>query len=419
VIKVYDGFADSSSSSREISSDLAAPKGPLGIYAKSHSALIRINNLERVDPDTGELLSFAEDPAQNALNSRLERWALLSVARELLPKTRTAKCYRVRRAEVVSVLYSESAKSAHLGGLCTCSSVWVCPVCAAKITERRREDLQAGIDAAKLQGLHPYLLTLTHPHGRTDALADLLSGEQDAMARFLKTRATRKALSLIGWVGHVRAWECTHGRKRDISNGWHPHFHFLVLCDRVLSCDDRQAAVDALFVEWRKACVRAGLQAPGLRHGVRLDGGERAVEYVAKFGLESDGQQTWGLAAELTKSHVKRACKGETPFDLLRAVFADDADREARWLFKEYAGAFRGKRQLVWSRGLRELLGLDEDATDEEIAAEQREDAVLLAGLFPSDWRKVARLNAQGELLELARRKDSELLARFVRGLPG
>jgi hypothetical protein len=318
----------------------------------------------------------------------------------------------------VSVLYSSKAAAAHLSGLCTCTSVWSCPICAAKITERRREDLQDGLDRAKAQGLHTYLLTLTHPHERSDALADLLKAEQDAMARFLKTRATLKAFELVGRVGQVRAWEVTHGRRRDVSNGWHPHFHLLVFTERALSRADREAARDALFVEWRKACTRAGLQAPGLRHGVAFDGGERAADYVAKWGLEEQVPH-WGLASELTKSHVKRAGgKGETPFDLLRAVLADDADNQARWLFREYAAAFRGKRQLVWSRGLRDLLGLDAEASDQELASEQREDAVLLAGLFPNDWRKIAKHQAQGELLELARRNDSELLARFVRGLP-
>jgi hypothetical protein len=323
----------------------------------------------------------------------------------------------VRRSEVVRLLHSPGAAAGHLSGLCTCHSVWVCPICQSKITERRREDLQAALAAGRAQGLQAYLLTLTHPHGRRDTLPDLVRAEQDAMARFLKTRATQATLGRIGRVGQVRAWEVTHGRKREVSHGWHPHYHVLLFCEASLSAADRAEVQGALYAEWAKACARAGLQRPRQGYGCRLDGGERAGDYVAKWGLEESERAGWGLASELTKGHVKRAGdKGETPLDLLRAYLADEADREAVWLFREFAGAFRGKRQLVWSRGFRERLGLDAEATDAELAAEQREDAAVIAALSVEDWRAVARLQAQGELCELAPH-GAEVVARFVAGL--
>jgi hypothetical protein len=292
--------------------------------------------------------------------------------------------------------------------------VWACPICAAKISERRREELREAMEAARAQGLHCYLLTLTHPHGRGDALADLVQAEQDAMGRFLKVRATQAVFSRIGRIGQVRAWEVTHGRRREVSHGWHPHFHLLLFCESRLSAADRAEVQGALYQQWALACERAGLQRPREGYGCRLDDGARAAEYVSKWGTE-DG---WGLASELTKGHIKRAGQhGETPFDLLRALLADDGDRQAAWLFKEFAAAFRGKAQLVWARGLRDRLGLGASASDAEIAAEQREDAVVLALLVADAWRAVVRYGAQGELCELARHGDSELVQRFVGSL--
>lgn len=388
----------------------APPGAPLGNYGKSHSAPIRIKDLGRCDPETGELVQTGRDPSL----ARLERWALLSVSRELLPHSQTAKCYRVRRAEHVTVLHSSGAASGHLAGLCTCHSVWACPVCASKISERRREDLQAALDAARAQGLHAYLLTLTHPHTRADSLPDLLRGEQDALARVLKVRATQGILARIGRVGQVRAWEVTHGRKRAVSHGWHPHFHLLLFCTVSLSAADRREVQGALYAQWAKACERAGLDRPREGYGCRLDGGERAADYVTKWGQE---EAAWGFASELTKGHIKRAGEhGETPFDLLRALLVDEGDRQAAWLYREYAGAYRGKRQLVWSRGLRERLGLDAEATDAEIAAEQREDAAEVARLDAADWRAVVRFAAQGELCELACH-GADTVARFIIGL--
>ena len=86
-----------------------------------------------MDPETGEI-SLPQDPAA----VRLERFALQSVARSILPKARTAKCLRVPFARSVGVFHSQAQESAHYGGLVTCASVWACPICAAKISERRR-----------------------------------------------------------------------------------------------------------------------------------------------------------------------------------------------------------------------------------------------------------------------------------------
>ena len=64
---------------------------------------------------------------------RVERFALQSVARDILPDSRTAKCLRIRAHDRdVQVWKSKKHKTASYGGLQTCGSVWVCPVCGAK-----------------------------------------------------------------------------------------------------------------------------------------------------------------------------------------------------------------------------------------------------------------------------------------------
>lgn len=370
-----------------------AVRASLGIHAKSDSAP------PWIDPETGE----TSPPEQDRSGSRLERYALQSVARSILPDSRTSHCLRHRQAhrQGVDVLRSASHETCSYGGLQTCGSVWVCPVCAAKISERRRAEVQAGMDAWKAQGGFVLLLTLTHPHNRGDALADLLELEQTAVKRFFGSRAGRRLMASIGRKGHIKAWEVTQGRKRELNNGWHPHFHILLFVDRELSASELAEFEAQAFEVWAAVCVRAGLDAPSRRHGVRLDDGAEAAAYVAKMGLED--ARTWGMDCEMTKGHMKRAKDGETPFDLLRSVLADPGDRQGRALFLEYSQAFRGKRQLVWSRGLRELLGLGAASTDEELSAAQDGDAELLGTLTPDQWRLVLRCDARGELLEVAR----------------
>jgi hypothetical protein len=375
--------------------------------------------LEHIDRETGEVLILrhrsdgelvlAPDPAVSVL---VERYALQSVVRDLLPGTITAKCLRVsfRSGGAVDVFHSPAHQSASFGGLVTCGSVWNCPVCAAKISERRRLELIAAIAAWEALGGFVVLLTLTHPHTRLDSLESLLEAETKALKRFFGCRQGRQLMAELGRVGQVRAWEVTHGRNREVNNGWHPHFHILLFLDKPL--DSLILVEGRIFQIWSNVCVRAGLGAPSRAHGVRLDDGSNAAQYVAKMGLEEP--RTWGLDAEMTKGHIKRAgSKGETPFDFLRACLAGD-DPQARILFREFSAAFKGKRQLVWSRGLRDRLGLSVVAADAELAAEQEADALLLASLCREEWALVLRFDARGELLELARRGSAEPVRRLL-----
>ena len=87
------------------------------------------------DPLTGE--TRAEKPRTPA-EARAERFALKAHVAELLPNSRTAKCLWRRCAPKVDVMRDKSHGKAFFRGLQTCSSVWACPVCAAKIAERRR-----------------------------------------------------------------------------------------------------------------------------------------------------------------------------------------------------------------------------------------------------------------------------------------
>lgn len=345
----------------------------------------------KIDPDTGELLELqgsSYDPA----SSRLERFALQSAVRRILPKSRTAKCLRARQAHrsEIDVYRSFEHSSAHYGGLQTCGSVWACPVCAAKISERRSTELRAAIAAHESSGGAVLFLTLTVPHTRRDDLGEILQAQSLAMTRFTGDRAAKRVWRDMGSIGSVRAWEVTHGRLSAQNNGWHPHFHILIFCRSGL---DLRVFEDRIYTAWVNSCRLAGLPMPNRRHGVRLEDGSRAADYAAK-GL-------WGLDREMTKGHIKLAKHGESPFQLLRA-FAFDDDRQGAALFREFAQAFHGRRQLYWSPGLKNRFALDE-LTDSEISAVIEDSAELLGSINLDQWRVILRLELRGEILELAR----------------
>jgi len=412
-----------------------AVQGPLlGIYAKSCSTPDSKGNFsdpesghihDLLDHDTGELLKVRQrsnlelELVRDPADVRLERFALQSAARRIIPEFRVKNCLRVPQAhrKVIDVTHSIQRASANYSGLQTCASVWVCPVCAAKVSERRRVELAQAIEYWEtVKGGTVLLRSLTHPHTAGDALADLLKAEQKAMGYMRQGRPAAELSNVFRIVGYVRAWEVTHGRHA-FGNGFHPHFHELLFLESRMTeasvgyLQERSAAL------WQAACVKAGLDQPDPVRGCRIDGAGKAAAYVAKMGLEESG---WSLAHEVTKGHTKRAAdgKGETPFDLLRAA-AFDRDRHAQALFREFAFAFKGKRQLVWSKGLRELLALGVQLSDEEVAASIEDDAYILGSIDLDQWRLIVKHDLRGTVLELARLGSWEPVQRLLHSLQG
>jgi hypothetical protein len=379
-------------------------------YNAKYSSIQEIRGLQpvywsSVDPETGEVFPLVQEETDlkkrsDPRETRLERFALQSAARRLLWGSRTAKCLRLRRADKsqVEVWRSADHGSAHYGGLQTCGSPWACPVCAAKISERRREVLLGLMERHKAAGGDCYLLTLTNPHTAGDDLSQLLKAQAVAMSRLNSNRSAKALWSEIDTAGTVRAYEVTYG-----ANGWHPHFHILIFCRSGLDLAEYRRR---FYAEWANACRLAKLPIPSEAHGVRLDGGEEAGAYVTK-GL-------WGLDREMTKGHIKKSIKGRSPFDLLRSYLYDD-DKQAGALFRVYADAFKGKRQLQYSNGLKDLYQV-EDVSDEELAAAQEESAELLGSIELEQWRLILSADLRGEVLELARH-GWEPVARLLASL--
>lgn len=377
------------------SQDIAAARIPRGSVAEAALG----NTAKSLTPPifgavlapAAAAISYADGPAA----ARLERWALQSVAREILPKSRLAGClrYRVKGAPAVGVKYSKARARASYCNLQTCASVWACPICAAKISECRRSDLVKLVAAHRAAGGTVLLVTRTFPHYRTDRLQDLLAGLKVAEDKYRQGAPWARIKKRFAIEGTVRAIECTYG-----SNGWHPHIHELVFIASQ-SSSDPHGTVEAelklaLYNRWSSACLRAGLPLPSLEHGVDVRDGTYAAAYASKWGIES----------ELTKWHVKHGkTESITPFDFLRiAIQSDDAAAivAARALFAEYANSFKGRRQLVYSPGLRDLYDLDPEQSDEEAAAGEEPDAELLGHLEPSHWKAILKAGMRGQLLE-------------------
>lgn len=353
---------------------------------------VGVRGAERpLPPPGGEALLGTYGKSSPAFqDSRREKYLLQGAARQLRQGFPVTRCLRwTIPACHVSILHAPDHGKAFYAGLETCGSVWECPVCASKISERRRAEVMGAMTAHRASGGSVLLLTLTNRHHYGDSLPLLLDGQAQALRRLWSTRASRRVLDSIGCVGHIRALEVTNG-----VNGWHPHSHVLLFVRPGL--DLVRVKMD-FYSLWLNACLLAGLQAPSYEHGVDVRDGAAADRYVTKGVLDSDSAG-WGLDQEMTKGHIKKGRKkNRTPFDLLRDY--KDGDKRSGALFVEYASAFKGKRQLTWSNGLKAMFAIEE-STDKEVADREEEEAVHGCDLSRDDWRTVLSFGARAEMLE-------------------
>jgi hypothetical protein len=337
------------------SPSVAVAAAALGIFTKSYSSLA---------------------------NARFQRYFLQDQSCKLLPKERVCNCLkkRIDKTKNRSVKYNEQRQKAHYSNVQTCGSVWSCPVCAAKITEKRRVELQAATERWKtVHSGSMLLLTLTNAHNASHSLHMLKAGQKKAMKYFFGDREGVRLLGLLGRKHHITNYEVTYGE-----NGWHPHHHILLFIDAFPS--DFAAIRDALARHWINCCAKAGLPLPNMAHGLDLKDGSYAEKYVGK----------WGLEYEMTKGHVKKGKQGGlTPFDLLRLSLEDDSYGK---LFQEFALSFKGSRQLMWSRGLKDLL-LISDKSDEDLAQETEKKAIQLCEVEPFVFSLLCRYQKRADYL--------------------
>lgn len=389
----------------------AAGAAPGGAAALGSNAKYSVFS-ETTDPETEEVTGG--EAVYNPMLARVQRFMLQSVARRFLPGSRTDKCMRLRQgSKEIQVWQSKEYKTTSFAGLQTCGSVWACPVCSAKIAERRRAEIVAAMASHKAAGGCMHLLTLTAPHQRSDALGELLSKQAVALKKMFADTSVRKIFAAMGVVGQIRALEVTHGRLSKHNNGWHPHYHLLLFSGAGVALGNVTASqvtqwTNRLYERWLACCLGAGLGAPSVEHGLKLDDGSKAAKYVAK----------WGLEDEMTKGHTKRAIHGETPFDFLRAYLVDKKDKQAGALFKEFAETFKGKRQLHWSPGLKKRFAIGE-ATDEELAVQMDDHASMLGTITLDQWRDVLAVDGRGTVLMLAANGGWDAVSLYLVSIRG
>jgi len=263
--------------------------------------------------------------------------------------------------------------SAHFTALMSCGSIWSCPVCSAKIRNRRSVEIQAAATQHVEAGKAAYMVTLTVPHDLGDDLDHLRSVVTEGWTALWSGRNGQTRREWWNVLGSIKVLEVTHG-----DHGWHPHLHVLVLCEDGWE-RSRQALWSDLADSWSGWATRHGLRRPHDVHGFHVSpiwSAEGVGAYVAKVqegaSLGDDRSPGGGkVGNELARLDWKTGRKGSrTPFEILRdAVETGDKADFARWW--HYEQVMRGKHAITWSDGLKACFDLEE-VTDQEILEEDQ-----------------------------------------------
>ena len=272
----------------------------------------------------------------------------------------------------VKLAERDGSKRAHYSGLVHCGSVRFCPVCSGIIRAERAEEIREGARRHLDAGGGLIVATFTTRHFASDSLAYCFGIHRDAMARMQSSRRYKEWRRSWGIVGSVKANEETWGR-----HGWHPHCHSLLFSEMRVSSDDARVMRSELFDMWADSVGAVGgrtLSFDAFDLQAVESGHETLAGYIAK--VEGFGNIE-GLGSELSLADVKsgRAEGSISPFEFLRMK---GPAAEALW--REYVESMSGKSTIRWSRGLRAMLGMTKERTDEEIVteAERRGEPVFL-----------------------------------------
>lgn len=305
--------------------------------------------------------------------------------------------WRIDKEMPVGVQFDASKGVAKYHNLQYCGSVWVCPDCSYKISQERKKELADAMKGCRDKGLHVAMLTLTVPHYLGDDLKTLLKKMSKAKHSLWTNRNSREYFAdQFPMVGHITATEV----KYSDNNGFHPHFHILCFLDKQYAKEDLEIIESELYEYWAEKCVKSGLGKPNRRNGIDLKMGSNNEDMLADYISK------WGMAEEMTQAHLKVGKKNMqslTMWEVLELAQMESSTKDKySYIFKTYADSFKGRRQLFWSKGLKELLKV-EVKDDEEIANQEDEKVEVFDAMFLSsqDWWTICYHKIRAEFLEL------------------
>lgn len=136
-------------------------------------------------------------------------------------------------------LLSNGNRSIFIGNS-SCKNAWTCPKCAAKKARTACVEISGIIDAMKLRGCVPIMMTLTVPHSQNQSVEFTVDVLYTAWRKFktgkCNTSRDKKFGTGNAFIRFCREFDIKHWYRAAEAtfghNGWHPHFHCLLFVPR-------------------------------------------------------------------------------------------------------------------------------------------------------------------------------------------
>lgn len=360
----------------------------------------RLEDLVVPPQDTGpapENMDLGAWPLENLANNssaplrRRSRWTRKRAIWRATSLPRVAYCGRVAAANSTGIRPRRSEGVAGYAGLQSCGSVWGCPTCSARILFHRALEIGAVLSQALTEGYGLGFMTFTAQHHAGHPLAASLEAVQASWGNVTSGRPWQRLQQHI--EGFVRTTEIGIG-----ANGWHPHAHIAMVLNRS-GVENFEQIGATMYQRWDASLRRHGYSS--LRAGQDwhlVDGPNAGVEVGAYLAKVCDGSELGlGIGLELTHSLAGRSVgvAATVPYWSLVDHLAATGETEALRLIHEYEKATHGRRQVGWSKGLRERFApdievmSDQQIVDTEIGTSDDE----YYEITPEGWAKLVQLD--------------------------
>lgn len=308
-----------------------------------------------------------------------------------------------RKMQEVHIRLNNSRQRAYYGGLLRCGSVWVCPVCQGKIMYVRSQQVQSAINKALDINLDCFMFTYTFRHNKNQKLKDTLDNFMNALRSFKASRNYKAIMQSIGCKGSIRSLEVTFSQK----NGFHPHTHELIFTKYNYSeINNMYSFINNLRTLWIHYCEKNNLLAPNFKRSINVSyqqNKEKIGRYLAKCNV-----------SKKTSLNIKsNPSQSLSPFNFLDLSKSNDDEYAA--LYREYAIAIQGKSQLYHSRGLKQMLDI-EDITDKDIVDKDLKNSQQVFVFSGSLWKRIIdnKEDIRGQILNHYELGGSDAVQDFL-----
>lgn len=302
----------------------------------------------------------------------------------------------------IEIWSNENKDKSYLKNLCSCNSVWACPIDRFKIMSVRTNEIINISKGEQSKGKYMAFLTLTKKHKKHTSLDEL----QYFIKSFNKDFREITAITSIkneketSGFRYIKAFETMYNSV----NGFHPHFHLILFADSRQSLD---RIAKKIINAWLNKC-------PGtIKENQKLiqvfdNYDEELEKYISKMNM----------ALELTNLYSNKTGKyfSINPLDALNMLLIKDfsifSEYELKKVYNEYIYVTKGIRSITYSKGLKSDYKII-DKTDEEICSDDSELKNHIVKISYSLYSRLVRINATHELLKCSNnylKNDSTIL---------